>query len=163
MANPDGPNGFRAVETDSGQMAVRRYPVAASQTIAKGDAVFLSSGLVTIAVATTPQLLGIAASAVTTTASPVRATDTVMVYVATPGQIFEGQCSGSSTAALLGTSCDIEGTTGIMEINENATTEDVIHIVGWKSDEDPKLALGANDIGRFIIIRSQYCPMLAAK
>tara|TARA_R110002126_G_scaffold47086_2_gene131906 strand:+ start:70 stop:558 length:489 start_codon:yes stop_codon:yes gene_type:complete len=162
MANPDNPNGFKPVRTDSGQMAVVWYPVAASQTIAQGDAVILASGLIEIAVLTSPQLLGVAASDVTTTGSVTRA-NKVAVYVATPGQVFEGQCSGSSTAAILGTSCDIEGATGVMEINENATTEDVIHIVGWRSDEDPKLALGLNDIGKFVIIRSQYYPALAAK
>lgn len=162
MANSDIPNGFTVSSNHYGQAAVMHFPVAASQTIAKGDAVILASGLVQIAVATSPQLLGIAAAAITTSGSVDR-DDTVAVVVALPGIVFEGQCSGSSTAALVGTACDIEGTTGIMEVNENATTEDVIQVVGLKSDEDPNLALGANDRVRFIILRSQFAPLLAAK
>ena len=161
MANPDTPNGFRPVRSDSGQSAVVFFSVAASQTIAKGDAVILASGLVEIAVLTSPQLLGVAASAKVTTT--VTRADRIAVYVAIPSQTFEGQCSGSSTAALVGTACDIEGATGVMEVNENATTEDVIQITGIRSDEDVTTALGLNDIVRFVILRSQYYPVLAAK
>lgn len=160
MANPDTPNGFRPVRTDSGQSAVVFYPVAASQTIAKGDAVILASGLVQIAVATSPQLLGVAASLKVTTGSVDR-TDRIAVHVAIPGQVFEGQVSGDSTAALVGTTADIEGATGVMEVNENASVEDVVNIVGLKSDEDETLTLGTNDVVRFTIIRSQYYPVLA--
>jgi len=46
-------------------------------------------------------------------------------------------------------------------VNENASVEDVICIVGLRSDEDPKLTIGTNDRVRFVIIRSQYYPVLA--
>lgn len=160
MANPNNPNGFRPVRTDSGQMAVVWYPVAASQTIAAGDAVILASGLVQIGLATSGALLGVAASAIVTTGSVTRA-DKVAVYVGTPGTVFEGQCEGDSAATSVGATCDIIGATGAMEVDENASVEDVLCIVGLKSDEDPKLALGTNDIVRFVIIRSQYYPVLA--
>jgi len=162
MANTDIPNGFRVSSNQYGQAAVMHFPVAASQTITKGDAVILATGLVQIGVLTSPQLLGIANNSLTTGGSVTRA-DTISVTVALPGIIFEGQCSGDSAAALVGTACDIEGATGIMEVNENATTEDVIQIVGLKSDEDPKLTLGTNDIVRFVVLRSQFYPALAAK
>jgi len=162
MANTDIPNGFSVSSNQYGQSAVIKFPVAASQTIAKGDAVILASGLVQIAVATSPLLLGIADASITTSGSVDR-DDTLSVVVALPGMIFEGQCSGDSTAALVGTACDIEGTTGIMEVNENATTEDVIQIVGLRSDEDPNYTLGTNDRVRFVMLRSQFHPALAAK
>jgi len=162
MANTDIPNGFSVSSNQYGQAAVIHFPVAASQTIAKGDAVILASGLVQIAVATSPQLLGIADAAITTSGSVDR-DDTVAVVVALPGIVFEGQCSGDSTAALVGTACDIEGATGVMEVNENATTEDVIQVVGLRSDEDPEYTLGTNDRVRFVVLRSQFYPALAAK
>ena len=77
--------------------------------------------------------------------------------------VFEGQCSGDSAANLVGTAVDIEGATGVMEVNEDATTEDVIQIVGLRSDEDPAYTLGTNDRVRFIVLRSQFYPALAAK
>lgn len=162
MANTDKPNGFTVVRTDSGQTSAVRYPVAASQTIAAGDMVILSSGLVAIAVSTSGSVLGVAAEAITTTGSPSRANDTIMIYVADAGTVYEGQCSGSSTAALLGATADIEGATGVMEVNENASAEDILVIVGWASDNSPHLDLGANDRAQFKIIRSQYYPVLAA-
>lgn len=162
MANPDTPNGFTVSSNQYGQNAVIHFPVAASQTIAKGDMVILASGLVQIGLATSPLLLGVADASITTGGSVTRA-DTVPVTVALPGIIFEGQCSGDSTAGLVGTACDIEGATGGMEVNENATTEDVIQVVGLRSDEDIDLALGTNDRVRFIVLRSQFYPALAAK
>ncbi len=160
MANPDAPNGFTPIRSDSGQSAVVWYPVAASMTIAKGDMLILASGLVEIAVATSPALLGVAATAIVTGGSVTRA-DKVGVYVGTAGQVFEGQCSGDSVATSVGAQADIEGATGAMEVNENASVEDVICIVGLRSDEDPKLTIGTNDRVRFVIIRSQYYPVLA--
>jgi predicted RecA/RadA family phage recombinase len=161
MANPDTPNGFTLVRSDYGQAVVVHYPVAASQTIAKGDAVILSSGLVNIAVATSGALLGVAAASITTGASVTR-DDTVPVWVALPGHVFEGQCSGSTVASTLGSECDIEGATGVMEVNENASVEDVLQIVRLRSDYDIDLALGANDRVEFVIKRSQYVALLAA-
>ena len=154
MANSDIPNGFSVSSNQYGQDAVKHYPVAASQTIAKGDAVILVAGLVQIAVLTSPQLFGVADSDITTSGSVTR-DDTVAVTVALPGIVFEGQASGSTVASLIGTACDIEGATGIMEVNENATTEDVLQIVGFRSDEDPNYELGLNDRIRFVILRSQ--------
>jgi len=158
--NPDTPNGFTLVKSDYGQAVVVHYPVAASQTIAKGDAVILTSGLVNIALSNSAALLGVAANAITTGGSVTRA-DTVAVWVALPGHVFEGQCSGDSAAATLGIQADIEGATGVMEINENASVEDVVQVVGLKSDEDINFSIGTHDRVRFVIIRSQYAGLLA--
>ena len=163
MANTDIPNGFKVEHNQYGQAAVVHFPMAASKTITKGDAVILASGLATIGVATSPQLLGIAAESKTTTATVTRTGDTLAVVVALPGIVFSGQCSGDSAANLVGTACDIEGATGVMEVNENATTEDVIQIVGLSSDKSNDLTLGTNDRVEFIILRSAYNPVLADK
>lgn len=156
MANTDNPNGFSLVKTGHGQMAPLNMPVAASQTIAKGDAVILVSGLITIAVVTSPQIYGVANAAIITGASPSRITDRIPIYPATPDNIFEGQASGSSVATLVGTDVDIEGATGVMEVNENATTEQVFRVIELVSDFDPTRAIGLNDRLRGYFIRSSY-------
>jgi hypothetical protein len=156
MANPNAPNGFRVVQSGSSGPLVKYYPVAASQTIAAGDMVKLASGLVEIAGAADTALLGVARDPVATTASVTRADDVVAVYVADGDTIFEGQCSGSSTAALVGTTCDLEGTTGSQAVNENATSTNVLRVVGLRSDDDPSYDIGANDRALFTIEVSQF-------
>jgi hypothetical protein len=163
MANADKPNSFKYVRSLTGQMAPVDMAIAASQTIAKGDPVIDNgSGLVAIATATSGALLGIAAEAVTSTASVTRAADRIAIYPGVDTAIFDGQCSGSSVATLVATDVDIEGSTGIFEVNENATTEQVIRIVGLVSDKAADLDIGANDRVYFIIKRSQWNGYVAA-
>jgi len=163
MANPDKPNGFKYIRSLTGQMAPVSLAVAASQTIAKGDAVIDNgSGLVAIAISTSGAILGVAAEAITTTGSVTRVDDRFLVYPAMDDAVFEGQVSGSSTAALLFTDVDIEGATGVMEINENATTEQVARITALGSDIEVDLDLGANDRVEFTFKRSQWNGFVAA-
>lgn len=163
MANPNNPNSFSLSRSDYGQAVVVHYPVAASQTIAKGDAVILTSGLVNIGLAGSGALLGIAAASAVTGGSVTRTADTIPVWVALPGHVFEGQCEGDSVAATLGATADIIGATGVMEVDENASVEDVIQIVRLRSDYDPiNYDIGTNDRVEFVIIRSQYASLLAA-
>ncbi len=162
MANSDKPNGFTLVKSVFGEHARMKFPVAASQTIAAGDAIILVAGLIQIGLATSGAILGVAAHPITTTASPTRADDQMLVELALPGNIFEGQLSGSSVAATLGSECDIEGTTGIMELNEDASVEDVAQIVRLVSDVRDDLEQGLNDRVQFIWKRSQFSGILAA-
>ena len=74
------------------------------------------------------------------------------IYPALPGVVFEGQCSGTYAASIRYTSVDIEGTTGIMEVNENATTEQVIHVIGPVDGT----TIGANSRVQFVIARSAF-------
>jgi hypothetical protein len=108
-----------------------------------------SAGRVTIAAANTaaPLYLGVAESAVTTSSA---ADDEILVYD-NPLQIFQGQCSGNGalvdpyTTSSYANGFDIEGTTGIMEIDENATSIGVIKIVGvGKEPNGDASAVGAN-------------------
>lgn len=156
MANPNAPNGFRAVQSGSSGPFAREYPVAASQTIAAGDMVILVSGLVQIAVAGSASLLGVAVNPVTTTGSVTRADDVLLVHVGDSDTVFEGQVSGDSDASIMGETHDIEGATGIMEINEDATSTNVVRIVGLRSDNDPAYAIGTNDRVLFTIENSQF-------
>jgi len=148
MANTDLPVGFKP-NGQSPYYAPRAYEATASQTIAIGDAVTLdSAGRVSIAASNTAigLYLGVAASPV----SDATAGDLIMVYDNVE-QIFEGQCSGDGALADIYTTrnlsaCfDIEGATGVMEINENSSTYDACKIVGVGTEPDgSESAVGTN-------------------
>ena len=121
MANNDNPNGFRA---DGAPGQITNYETAASQTIAIGDMVTLdASSQVIIATSTSDNLLGMAASSVSASS----AGDNIAVYDH-PDQAYIGQCSGTYAITLNDAEVDLEGTTGIMEINENASLKRVLRI-----------------------------------
>jgi hypothetical protein len=156
MANTDGPKGFKFIKSLAGEATIRTETLDTSQTIAKGDALISASGVLQIAVTSSAQLYGIAAEAVTTDTVN---TASIKFYPAIRDYVFEGQTSGTFADTIIGTACDIEGATGAMEVNENATTYDVIQIIG----RNPNSPAGTNAKVRFIILRSSYIPTLAAK
>ena len=154
MSNKDLPNGFTPIFGED-YHAPHRWTVAGSEAIAIGDMVAINaSGYVALGTSSTSTcILGVAASSVAATAS---AGDTIYVWDH-PLQVFEGQTSGSGALANpystnSSAACyDIEGTTGIQEINEDSNTYDMIKIVGVGKDpvsgEDS--AVGANQRKRF--------------
>lgn len=153
MANTDNPNGFKAVNGLGGTIPprIKPYKVAASQTIAKGDWVILNAaGDVNIALSNSAALLGVAAHAVTTTAADEQTE--LLVYVADKITEFEGQCSGTFSAALRGDFVDIEGATGVMEVNENAGATKVIQLLAENEDTE----IGANSRVTVQVVLSQY-------
>lgn len=152
MANTDKPNGFRPVDEI---YQPRKWPAAASQTIAVGDMVYLdSAGRVNIALSSTADVMGVAATPVASSS----AGDDIFVYD-NPAQHYEGQMSGNGALAdpytcVTLTSCfDIEGATGIMEINEDLSTYDIVKVIGVGTDPGTgeESAIGANQRKIFII------------
>ena len=159
MANPTERYGFKCIGNLAGSDAPQLWEgkMTVTTAVAKGDAIIQTSGQVDIAVSTSPQLLGVAAEAIAVTCA---ADDPILFYPALPWYLFEGQCSGTyAFATQRYVSCDIEGGTGAMEVNENGTTEAVITIVG----EDPNDELGLNTMVHFIFLRSQLFQVLASK
>ena len=156
MANTDNPNGFMCVKSDFGTIKIEEGLVDTSQTITKGDALIITAaGLIQIAVATSPLIYGVAAESVTSAA----AGSNIKFIPALPWYVFEGQCSGSFAATHRGGTADIEGTTGIMEVNEDASVEDVLVMVR----EHPDATVGSASAQiYFRWIRSAYLPVLAA-
>ena len=155
MANTNNPNGFMCVKSDFGPIKIEEGLVATGQTITKGDALIISSGLIQIAVATSGAIYGVAAESVTSAA----AGSNIKFIPALPWYVFEGQCSGSFAATHRGGTADIEGTTGIMEVNEDASVEDVLVMVR----EHPDATVGSASAQiYFRWIRSAYLPVLAA-
>lgn len=159
MANVDNANGFswagNLLGGNIGPLTMA-YPQKNGTTITIGDFVIFGSGqgYVDIAVSTSPQLLGVAAQTQTATA----ATEDILVVVARYGDLFEGQCEGTPTQASVGLECDIIGATGAMEIDENATVEDVIQIV--RLVDDGNNAMGANARMLVTVIRSDFTSTL---
>lgn len=144
MANTDNPNGFKFVKSLYGEAILDSVVLAG--TVAKGDALVFASGTATIALSSSGTIHGVAAEAGISG-------ETILFYPALPGYVFEGQCSGTYAAAShLHVDVDLEGTTGIQEVNEDATTEKVVHIIGYNSNS----AIGANTRVQFTFPRSSY-------
>lgn len=163
MANNDNANGFSFVRSLTGQQAPLSGALAINQDIKKGDALIITAGLIGIALATSGLIWGVAAEDAVSGATVTREDDRIAFYPAVPSNIFEGQLSGSSVATLVGAQADIEGASGVMEINENASVEDVLMITALSSDDFNELDLGLNDRAEFMFIRSSYYPVLAAQ
>lgn len=123
MANFDDPNGFTHV---GGPSTMHEY--TSSAAIAVGDLLSIASGKVLPYVegSGSPFISAIGVAATAATAGD----ETVLVYD-DPTSVFRVQTSGTYTSTTDdGTLCDVEGTTGIMEANENATTNETLVILG---------------------------------
>lgn len=150
MANVDNPNGFTFYQSLVGHGELWEGKLNASQTIAKGDAIIATSGRINIALSSSPKILGVAAEPCTASSED----DDMLFYPATPWNVFSGQCSGTYAQTICFTSVDIEGATGVMEVNENATTELVVHVIGL--DGDPNNSIGLNSRVLFTFPRSDF-------
>lgn len=118
------------------QAKTQRMPVAASQTLARGDAIIISSGQVAIALANSAEIAGVIAQA------SVGAAAATMVEVWNdPDQVFIGRANAGNAIAA-GATCDIIGATGAMELDENATSTNVAKIVELLDDTEAATAAG---------------------
>lgn len=126
MAQADNPKGLRPYKC----APPRGLPVAASQTFARGDALELSSGQVIIATAAGAILCGVAAQPCATLAENTE----VMVW-ADPDDIFLAR-QDSTDAVTIDSEPDLTGTTGIMQLDSDASSTDVFKIVGGPVKND---------------------------
>jgi hypothetical protein len=157
MANTDNANGFTWVKNLAGGGVPELIPVtqATTQTITKGDALELSSGQAIVGTSSSGTILGVAAQSQTTTT----ATATLLIYPATPWNVFEAQTSGTYAASIRHSAVDIEGATGVMEVNENGTTEKVFQVIG----ENPNTEIGANSRVWGVFVRSSFLDLQDAE
>ena len=153
MANVDNPNGFRAVKSLSGSfIPTFEYYTKTALALQPGDAVvLLSTGLVDIATAASASIFGVCQSKVTAETS---VSKKVLVVPASRDLVFEGQCSGTFTPGNVGEAVDIEGATGVMEVNENAQSVGVVQLLGLS--KAPNNAAGANARVYFTWKKSQW-------
>jgi hypothetical protein len=155
MPNVDKPNGFRAVSmlgAGSGAFPLFTGFTKSNLTLNAGDAlIMLSNGTLDIALAASTTILGVCQTKVTAVA----ATRQKITFIpAADNIVFSGQCSGTYTPVNAGESVDIEGATGVMEINENAQVTGVARIVGLEGGL--KNELGDNARVLFTWTKSQW-------
>ena len=105
--------------------------LAASQTIAEGDPVTISSGVVSIAVAnSSASIYGFAAEDATSESS---GDYYIKLYPAKVNAKFRATASGTISIANIGTATaacyDLAGTTGAFTVNVSATSQDLFKIV----------------------------------
>ncbi|MCP4549532.1 MAG: hypothetical protein GY835_24005 [bacterium] len=126
MAHEDNIYGFHPADSTTRPMWL---PVAASQTLARGDAVYLSTGTVMIAIAGNATLCGaMAAPSVSADAN------TLVPVFADPATIFYGMMDADSSSVVANTEADLIGTTGAMMIDADASTVD--HFKMIRADPD---------------------------
>ena len=152
MANVDSPSGFVVARSNGVVVPVVYSYTKSNLALADGDLIImLTTGLIDIAVAGSTTIHGLCVKALTATA----ATQKLCAYVPALETIeFEGQCSGTMAQTDIGEAVDIEGTTGIMEINEDANSTAVVRITGLANGI--KNAIGANARVRFVVNKSSY-------
>ncbi len=133
-------------------LTTRTFLTDANQDIKVGDPLTLASGYVQKATATSDNLLGISALSVKSGSGEHLP---ISVWVGDDKNEFFGKCSGTAAITLQGTTCDIEiDTNGIPLVDENATSKNVLLIVG----KHPEDNWGAGTRVRFKInpAKSQY-------
>jgi hypothetical protein len=155
MANLDNPNGFRAIMPAGTVLPMFEYYTKSNVALAPGDAVYLlSTGVVDIMTASiNVGVLGVCQSKVTAEAGVQKK---VLVLPAYKDIVFSGQCSGTYSPVNAGETVDLEGTTGIMEVNENSLVASTacIRIIGLEQGIDN--AVGANARVLFTWAKSQW-------
>lgn len=150
MANIDNPNGFKLSDSLVGKELLDSATLDASQAIKKGDALAYNAANGRVVIYSGHDAIyGFAAQAATTGAGESK---TIRLHPAVPWNLFRGQTSGTFATSMIGRVCDIEGTTGIMEVNEDSLAERVIQIV----DYDRNYEVGANSRVIFRVVRSSY-------
>jgi len=145
--------GFRPIE-DEDYHAPRKWPAAASQTIAVGDVVYIdSNGRIALATSTTPAVCGVAASPVTNSS----AGDDIFVWDH-PNQKFEAMVSTGALAdpythTTLGNCYDLTGSSGAQYVNAASSTYDIFKCVGVSKDPVTGLdsEVGANQMKIWVI------------
>jgi hypothetical protein len=144
MANYDGINGFRPVTCIGGLTGVMptwQGKMRSNNIAALGDLLYASAGYVRTVVTTDKAVVGVMAQTGLqkggTTGSTTTPAD-VLFWPAHDSIIFAAQTSGVMSQTYIYKLVDHEGTagnsTGIsnQEINEDATTNKNVYILGWK-------------------------------
>jgi hypothetical protein len=121
---------------------IKEFPVAATQTLVAGDLVYLSSGQVTIAGASTASVLGIMAE------DSASADENTMVAVAlaAPGFMYRATADADASSALTAKTYDINATTQTVDVGD--TSNGCIKIIETvDSNTDIRIVFTEFDLG----------------
>lgn len=134
MANNDCPNGFMAIGSLDGGLPQEflGWVQSGANPIKIGDPLFVTGGFIRIADANDGALIGMSNSVVPTDLCAIQK----IYFYGSPNTMFSGQCSGAYTQAMQFDICDIEGSTGIFEVDENASSQGVLQIIGLATYDD---------------------------
>lgn len=149
------PKGFYPAYSTGGRPTVVWKEVVTT-AVKKGDAVIQSSNKVTLALSNSGALYGVAGA-------DGAVGDTIPIYVGDRNTVFIGQVTAADVSAVAWPiECDIEGGTGEMTINHDASTEDVVYVIGpVPEDDDTDTTTGCRVY--FQILRSTYDFLVAAR
>lgn len=147
MANVDGANGFKYYGNKTGPAIphVKEGILLSGQTVASGDPLTLNSGVYSIATATSGTIAAVACESLTASGNTA-----FKLIPADEDILFEVQCSGTYAASMEGLAVDIEGTTGVFEANEDATTLGVFQIEALVPRSTNAVGANARVYGRFL-------------
>lgn len=140
MANIDNPSGFEFYRAEAGHAEFDYGAATSGITIKQGDLLTDDgAGRLRLWTATDSTVVGVSQVPLTSAT----ADDEILYIKAKPGVMFAAQCSGTYAIALRDTTVDVEGTTGIMEVNEDAVANPVFTIRG-ETGEYNSDAIGAH-------------------
>lgn len=95
---------------------IKKFPVAATQTLVAGDLVYLSSGQVTICGNSSSTILGIMAE----DSASADANTMVAVALAAPGFVYRATADADASSALDGKTYDINASTQTVDIGDTS-------------------------------------------
>jgi len=111
---------------------IEYYPVATTQTLAKGDPVILSSGQIAVAVSnSSAEICGVMAQA-----SASAAAGTLVAVYDDPDTVFFARASADASGVAIGAELDLAGTTGAFVVNVAGSTQDLFTFMGVKAGDD---------------------------
>ena len=143
-----------------GPPSIEEQPVAASQTITRGEPVTISSGELSTGAANSGAIYGVSADDVTTTAADEKTL--CRVWVADRGTIFAGIANAKTENIADEAVCDIAVSSANWALNIGANVEDVVRV---KQHVKGDSVTDNTYPGRleFYWERSQYDNIVAAK
>jgi len=151
MAYIDNPNGFffDGMVGGGDTTPILSQVLNTAETVVHGDLLYVSGGMISIAAAAVTSLLGLCIEDVASSAALAR----IMYIPLLPDVIIVGQCSETPVQADMLCGHDIEGTTGIQELNEDDDSSPLlIPIDLWDRAE----GFGANCRLRLVCNRSMW-------
>jgi hypothetical protein len=156
VGNVDSSNGFWPVALLSGgtgAIPTFQATLAANQAITAGDALVSNGdGTCQIALHNSAAIFGVAAETKVSDTS----TQNLLIYPALPWILFEAQCAATYAITIRYTAVDIQGSTGAMEVEENATTYGVF----WVINENPETPVGDYTRVRGVFIQSSFLELV---
>jgi hypothetical protein len=114
----------------SGKPNIEYRPKTASVAIASGALVYSTSGYVLAADSTSGDHVGICLKTIAAADADYASNTLIPIDVASENDVFEVGCTGTATAAMVGTYVDL---TSSVEADEDASSKDALLVVGLVS------------------------------